>query len=171
MLFLEKLKALTVFLKFLGNENYKTEGIKMNIEDCFFKNLINIEGYFDKVENVLKDNILSIFGEISSYKKGCIGKDLFLFNKEILTKYSQFNEQFSKNCSIKVVSNPFNSFSTIVREIVANSTVIYLTSLDEERDTKSKIIMFIFWEIITILKLQQMIGLYLIIRHCAIEII
>lgn len=78
----------------------------MHIEDCFFKNLINIEGYFDKVENVLKDNILSIFGEISSYKKECIRKDLFLFNKEKLTKYSQFNEQFSKNCSIKVVSNP-----------------------------------------------------------------
>ena len=76
-LLLEKLKTLKVFLNHIGNEKYKTEGIKMHIEDCFFKNLINIEGYNDKAEKIFKDNVLSIFREISSHKKVCIRKDLF----------------------------------------------------------------------------------------------
>ena len=73
----------------------------MHIEDSFFKNLINIEGYYDKAENVFKDNVLSIFREISSHKKGFIRKDLFLSNKEILTKYSQFIDNFLKIIQLK----------------------------------------------------------------------
>ena len=73
----------------------------MHIEDSFFKNLINIEGYYDKAENVFKDNVLSIFREITSHENGCIKKDLFLSNKEILTKYSQFIDNFLKIIQLK----------------------------------------------------------------------
>ena len=135
-LLLDKLKTLKVFLKLLGNEKEKTEGIKMQIEDCSFKNVINIEVYYNNDENAFKDIDLSIFCASSPYKKGCKRKDLFLSNKEILSKHSELIEKFSKGCPICVVSNPVNSLATIVKKIAVNSTVIGMTSLDEERGIK-----------------------------------
>ena len=130
---LEKFKHLKIKLKLLGNNKEKTEAIKMQIEDCSFKNLIKIEEYYNDNEDAFKNVDLSLFCASAPYIKGCSRKDLFLSNKKILTNHSKLIEQFSKGCPILVVSNPVNSLATIVKENANNSNVICMTSLDEER--------------------------------------
>ena len=132
-LLLEKLKNLKVKFKILGNNKEKIEGLRMQIEDCMFRNLISIEGYCDNDENAFKDINLAIFLASAPYIKGCSRKDLFKSNKQILSVHSKLIETFSKGCPILVVSNPVNSLASIVKENAMNSQVICLTSLDEYR--------------------------------------
>ena len=135
-LLLEKLKNLKIKLKILGNNKEKIEGIKMQIEDCMFRNLFSIEGYYNNDENAFKDVNLAIFLASAPYIKGCTRKDLFKSNKLILSTHSKLIEKFSKGCQILVVSNPVNSLASIVKKNAINSQVICLTSLDEYRGNK-----------------------------------
>jgi hypothetical protein len=123
-LLLEKLKNLKVKFKILGNNKEKIEGLRMQIEDCMFRNLISIEGYCDNDENAFKDINLAIFLASAPYIKGCSRKDLFKSNKQILSVHSKLIETFSKGCPILVVSNPVNSLASIVKENAMNSQVI-----------------------------------------------
>lgn len=132
-LLLDKLKSLKIRLKLLGNNKEKTEGLKLQIEDCSFRNLISIENYYNDDENAFKDINLCILAASVPYIQGCSRKDLFLSNKIIISKHSKFIEQYSKNCPILVVSNPVNSLATIAKENAPNSLIICMTALDNYR--------------------------------------
>ena len=132
-LLLDKLKSLKIKLKLLGNNKEKTEGIKLQIEDCLFRNLISIEIYSNDDENAFKDLNLCILTASAPYINGCSRKDLFLSNKVIISKHSKFIEKYSKKCPILVVSNPVNSLSTIAKENAPNSLIICMTALDNYR--------------------------------------
>ena len=132
-LLLDKLKSLKIKLKLLGNNKEKTEGIKLQIEDCSFRNLISIDYYYNDDENAFKDVNLCIFAASAPYIKGCSRKDLFLSNKIIISKHSKFIEQYSNGCPILVVSNPVNSLATIAKQHAPNSLIICMTALDNYR--------------------------------------
>ena len=132
-LLLDKLKSLKIKLKLLGNNKEKTEGIKLQIEDCSFRNLISIDYYYNDDENAFKDVNLCIFAASAPYIKGCSRKDLFLSNKIIISKHSKFIEQYSNGCPILVVSNPVNSLATIAKQQAPNSLIICMTALDNYR--------------------------------------
>jgi len=105
----------------------------MQIEDCSFKNLHSIENYINNNEEAFKNIDLAIFCASAPYIKGCTRKDLFLSNKKILSSHALLIEKHSKGCPILVVSNPVSSLATTVKETAVTSTVLALTSLDEER--------------------------------------
>lgn len=132
-LLLDKLKSLKIKLKLLGNNKEKTEGIKLQIEDCSFRNLISIDYYYNDDENAFKDVNLCIFAASAPYIKGCSRKDLFLSNKIIISKHSKYIEQYSNGCPILVVSNPVNSLATIAKQHAPNSLIICMTALDNYR--------------------------------------
>ena len=132
-LLLDKLKSLKLKLKILGKDKEKTEGLKMQIEDCSFRNLISIEDYCNDDENAFKDLNLCILMASAPYVKGCSRKDLFSSNKKIISSHARLIEKYSKGCPILVISNPVNSLATIAKEIAQSSLVICMTALDNYR--------------------------------------
>ena len=95
-LLLEKLKVLKIKLKILGKDKEKVEGLKMQIEDCSFRNLVSIEDYYNDDENAFKDLNLCILMASAPYMKGCSRKDLFSSNKKIISNHAKLIEKIFK---------------------------------------------------------------------------
>ena len=132
-LLLEKLKVLKIKLKILDKDKEKVEGLKMQIEDCSFRNLVSIEDYCNDDENAFKDLNLCILIASAPYMKGYSRKDLFSSNKKIISNHAKLIEKYSKGCPILVISNPVNSLATIAKEVAPTSLVICMTALDNYR--------------------------------------
>lgn len=130
---INKLKNLKIKLHLLGNDKEKTAGVKMQIEDCSFKNIYSIESFSNNDENAFKNIDLAVFCASSPYIKGCSRKDLFLSNQKILSVHADLIEKFSKGSPIIVVSNPVNSLASKVKEIASSSKVLCMTAIDEDR--------------------------------------
>ena len=112
------------------------EGVKMELEDCAFKNLASIT-CTDQLDVAFKDaNWCLLVGSVPR-KDGMERKDLLNINGGIFTKQGEAIDQHAaENCKVLVVGNPCNTNALIAKskaKRIPAKNFFAMTMLDQNR--------------------------------------
>lgn len=112
------------------------DGVKMELEDCAFPNLVSVT-CTDQLEVAFKDADWALLVGSVPRKAGMERKDLLTINGGIFTKQGQALDQHaSPDCKVLVVGNPCNTNAYIAKSVCKRlpaKNFFAMTMLDQNR--------------------------------------